>query len=74
MKIPPGGKPNKSVVIEIKYGPSKKGPKMCLRCRTPFNVGDCWQMVWDPAHDYAVGIHTRCIALPRKNHGNSNKT
>jgi hypothetical protein len=53
------------VVIEIKFGPDPAGPQLCLHCHQTFAAEDSWQMFWDPEMDYAIGLHSRCIAVTK---------
>jgi hypothetical protein len=48
-------------LIEYKSGPDTNGPARCLKCLEPFKDGESWQKVWDPEHQYAIGIHSACL-------------
>ncbi|MBM3129763.1 MAG: hypothetical protein FJ009_14210 [Chloroflexi bacterium] len=57
-------RPHQYSTIEYMSGPSRKGPKRCLRCHKSIKQGEPWQRVTSPADpkygSYVVGIHTNC--------------
>jgi hypothetical protein len=57
-------RPHQYSTIEYMSGPSRRGPKRCLRCHKVIKKGEPWRRVTSPADpkygSYIVGIHTKC--------------
>ena len=56
-------RPAAPVTGELLFGPSRRGPRCCLRCGRPFEPGQSWQRFTSPADErgtYRVGIHDQC--------------